>query len=257
MKPKTKYPILAILCLLLFTPFSLFAWEKNAKSLFDKDEYHQVIDIAGDHKKDKKSKMGLMMLAFSHLQLYEFNGTKSDKKSFNNYMELLEDYVNADHLEDIKFFISQTDKPEVVKESRNLLKRAFKNISRIEQAPLVVDFLKSEDEKTRKLASAAIKSMMVIKRKYVQKGGTLRDKDITIMKDEKLIRALLENVKDSNASKALEQIEEPVLSYISDYEGKKVISLEKKINKAIAKRTKKYPDSNWYSATGDTRSAAN
>ena len=251
--------VLFILFIVAFVDANVFAasWSQQAKSLFEKDEYQKVIEIAGEHKKDKKSKLGLMLLAFSHLQLYEFNGTKSDKKAYKNYMDLLEDYVNAKHLNDIKYFISQTDKPDVVKAARKLLKRAFKNISDIEQAPLIVAFLKEEDEKTRKLAASALKNMLWVKRKYVLKGGTLRDKDIKIMQDERLIRALLENAnKISDAFKALVEIEQPVLKYIGDYEGKKILKLEQKINKAIAKREKKYPDSNWYSATGKVRDAA-
>lgn len=236
---------------------SAAAWQKEAKALFEKDEYHKVIDIAAAHKKEKDNKMGLMMLAFSHLQLYEFNDTKSDRKAFKNYIELLEDYVNANHLTDIKYFIAQKDKPEVVDEARDLLKRAFKNISNIEEAPLVLSFLKSDDEKTRKLAASALEDLISPKRRYVNKGGTLREKDIVIMQDEKLIRALLENINISDAFDTLEDIEKPVLQYIDNYEGKKILKLKEKIEKRIAKREKKYPESNWYSAIGKQREIGN
>ncbi|MDX1811877.1 MAG: hypothetical protein R3240_08020, partial [Gammaproteobacteria bacterium] len=236
---------------------SAFAgWQDDAKSLFEKDEYHKVIDIVDKHKKDDDSRFGMMLLAFSHLQLYEFNDTRSDKKAFKNYMDQLEDLVDAKNLNDIKYFISRVDKPEVVDEARDLLKKAFKNISRIEQAPLVLDFLSAKDEKTRKLAASALEDMISSKRKYVKKGGTLREKDVKIMRDEKLIRGLLENIEISDAFHTLEDIEQPVLQYLNQYEGKKIIKLEEKINKAIAKRIKKHPDSNWYSANGTVRQAA-
>jgi len=256
MKKWTKILVSIFLYLSICFPMLVAAWENDAKTLFGKDEYQKVIDIATEHKKNTENRIGLMLLAFSHLQLYEFNGTKSDKKSFKNYMDLLEDYVNANHLDDIKYFVAQTDKPEVVDEARGLLKKAFKNISHIEEAPLILDFLTADDEKTRKLAASALENMISVKRKYVLKGGTLREKDIVIMQDEKLIRALLENIKISDALNALKYIEQPVLQYLADYEGKKITKLEEKINKAIAKREKKYPNSNWYSATGKVREAA-
>lgn len=239
-----------------FCSSAFAAWDDEAKKLFEKDKYQEVIEMAEPHKKDKDSKMGLMLMAFSHLQLSEFNGTSSDKKAFKNYMELLEDYVNASNLTSIEYFINQVDKPEVVDEARDLLKSAFKNVSNIEEAPLVMAFLKKDDEKTSKLAAAALENMISTKRKYVEKGGTLREQDIAIMQNEKLIRALLENINISDAFSTLEDIEQPVLQYLKNYEGKKITSLEEKINSAIAKREKKYPGSSWYSATGKAREGA-
>lgn len=251
-------PLLSIVLATLFVTQSTIAfaeaWGSKAKTLFEKDEYQRVIDIAEDHKRDKDSRIGLMLLAFSHLQLYEFNNTKSDKKAFNNYMDLLEDYVNANHLNDIRFFIEQVDKPEVVSQGRKLLKRGFKNINNIDDMPLIVPFAKTEDEDTRKLAFSAIKGLVSSKRKYVIKGGTLREKDIRVMRGESLIRTLLDNIEISSAYNTLIDIEEPVLKYLEDYDGKKIFKLEEKIKKTIRKRQKKYPKSNWYSAIGKTHS---
>ncbi len=256
MKKKWINILVASLVFFAFCSPLLAAWEADTKKLFEKDKYDKVIEIAENHKKDKDSKLGLMMLAFSHLQLSEFNATKSDKKAFKNYMELLEDYVNATHLDDISYFINQIDKPEVVNQARKLLKKAFSNISNIEDAPLILNFVKVEDEQTRKMAVSALDKMIATKRKYVNKGGTLREKDILILQDEGLIRALLENADISDAFGALEDIEQPVLQYIGDYEGGKILKLEEKILKAITKREKKFPESNWYSATGKAREVA-
>lgn len=256
MKNRITYGLLALLLLLISNPISAAQWEAKAKSLFEKDEYHKVIDIAEEHKKDKDSKLGLMLLAFSHLQLYEFNGTSSDKKAFKNYMEILEDYITVEHLDDIGFFIKQTDKPEVVDEARDLLEEAFDNIRDTNDVPLIVPFARANDKKTRKLAIGALEDIISVKRKYVKKGGTLRNKDIAVMQDGKLIRALLDNIDISGADDALEDIEEPVLAYLKDYEGKKIQKLEKNILEAIQDRQEDYPDSTWYSAIGKDRKAA-
>jgi hypothetical protein len=73
------------------------------------------------------------------------------------------------------------------------------------------------------------------------------------MQDPKLIKALLKNVSESNAADSLLLIEEPVLKYTSGNLEPVVVKLEKKINKAIDRRKKKHPKSNWDSAIGKKR----
>lgn len=252
---KITYIILGLFLCLTYSVQAL-AWESGAKKLFEDDEYEQVIDIAKDHKKSKESKLGLMFLTFSHLQKYELNNTKSDKTQYKNYLEVLEDKVTVTSLDNIQYFIELSDKPEVVKVAQKVLKQAFKNINEAKYISKLVGFVKSDNKKTRKLALKTINRLMKPKRKYVLKGGTLRDEDILPMQDEALIRALLDQAKDSKARDILVMIERPVLAYIADYEGKAIAKIQKKILKAIAKREKKYPDSSWYSATGKVKNKA-
>jgi len=232
------------------------AWVGDTKKLFENDEYEEVIKIASEHKKDKKRRIGIMFLTFSHLQKYELNDSKSDKRQYKNYMEVLEDNVSISDLDDINYFIEQFDKPEVVKVAQKVLKIAFKNIEDVKDIPNLLSFIKSDNKKTRKIALSTVKKFMKAKRKYVNKGGTLRDEGIIVMQDEKLIRALLDHAKDSKAKDVLISIERPVLAYISDYEGKAVKKIEEKILKAIKKREKKHPESNWYSAIGKVKDVA-
>ncbi len=245
-----KWVTIAVAVFVFTAPVSAASWMDQAKTEFEKDRYEDVIETAQDHKKDKKCKIGLMLLAFSHLQLHEFNGTKTDKKRFRNYMDLLEDRVSAVNLNEIYYFVRQADKPEVVKQARALLKHAFKGVFEIEDIQKLLPFVKVKDLKTRKMALSAIDDIIEIKRKYVNKGGTLRRKDVGVMRGQGVIRALLDNISQSAAFSALVDIEQPVLAYTKDYDGKKVMKLEVKINRAISKREKKYPKSNWYSATG-------
>ena len=234
----------------------VIAWENETKKLFENDQYEKVINIAKEHKNDKSKKIGLMFLAFSHLQKYELQNTKSDKTLYKNYLEVLEDSVTVSHLDDLDYFIQQTDKPEVVKIAQKVLKGAFKNIKEVKHTPKLLSFIKSDDKKTRKIALKTVKRLFKNKRKYITKGGTLRDGGIEAMQDEKMIRALLDLAKDSSARDALIYMERPVLAYIADYEGKNIAKIKKKILKAIKKREKKYPDSSWYSATGKVRDTA-
>ncbi len=251
----TNYFITITLGFVLSTSIA-FAWENKAKKLFEDDEYEKVIEIAKDHKKDKKSKLGLMLLTFSHLQNYELNNTKSDKTRFKNYLEVLEDKVSVNNLDNIGYFTELADKPAVVKTSQKVLKQAFKNISKASDIPKLIPFVESENIKTQKLAINTIKRLIKPKRKYVNKGGTLRNEDIIAMQDDRLINALLAKVNNSTARNVLVMIERPVLAYIDAYDGESVIKLTSKIDKAIAKREKKYGNSLWYSASGKTKTEA-
>ena len=140
-----------------------------------------------------------------------------------------------------------------MKEARSLARTTFKRITQIEVIPKLVPFLSTNDHDSQALALAAIKRIIEPKRKYVSKGGTLRPKDIRIMSSKKLIVPLLERVDMRDAQKTLLVIEEPVLKYTAGFDGVAIAKLEAKINKAVAKREKKYPEGNWFSAVGKSR----
>jgi len=223
-------------------------WEKSAESYFEDDYYEECIKVVREHKDNNFARM---FLAFSHLQEYGFNNTKSDKEKFKNTMMILKDKTGSEDIYSLLYFVNQKDKPTVVKEARKLLKSALKNCTRNEDVQRLIPLLNSSDEETKSMTITTIKKIIVLKRKVVNKGGTLRKKDITMMSDPALIRALFANiVKSSPTSRTLVLIEKPVLEYISEYDGKKVMQLETKIIKAIGKRKKKFSESNWYSATG-------
>ncbi|MBU0991241.1 MAG: hypothetical protein KJ737_02000 [Proteobacteria bacterium] len=231
--------------------FAVEKWEKAAKTYFENGEYEKCIELVKNNKDDKFARM---FLAFSHLQEYTFNKTKYDKEMFKNAMMILKDKTGSEDMDHLLYFVNQKDQPPVVKEARNLLTAAFKNCKENDDVKKLLPLLNSSDDKTKEATLKTIKNIIDPKRKVVTKGGTLRKQDVDMMTDPALIKALFDNILVSGtASKILVMIEKPALKYISEYEGKKVMELETKITKAIAKREKKYPESNWYSATGKTR----
>jgi len=251
-----------ILIVLLFISFSLGfgansyaaktgGWAVKARQLFEQDEYDQVIKIAKTHKKEMA---GTMFLAFSYMQNGLYNNSPSDKTQSKNYISILKEKVSVDHLDDLSFFTDQRDKPDVVKSSKMLLSQGFKNIKVIDQLPKVLRFLESPNDDVKKLASTTCTRLVSPLRTVVNKGGTMRKKDVRILNNEKNIRRLLGSLDSANSSKCLKLIEQPVLKYSSSYSASlKSAKLEKDINNAIAKREKKYPNSNWYSAIGKKR----
>lgn len=226
------------------------SWVRQAKVRFDNDEYERVIELAEPHRKEN---IGAMFLAFSHLQEFIFNDTKYDKEMFKAFKLQLEKRLTSKDIDDLLYFVDRDDKPEVVKEARRLAKVTFKNIKQVEEVPKLVKFLDSNDEGARKLALSSIKRIIQSKRKYVDKGGTLREKDVKVMGSSKLIVPLLDRIETKDANATLVLIEEPVLKYLPKYEGPAYAKLDVEINKKISKRKQKYPESNWYSAVGKKR----
>ena len=242
---------LLLFSLAINTASAAEAWEKSAKTLFENGEYEKCIELVKKYKDDNFARM---FLGFSYLQEYTFKKTKYDREMFKNARMILQDKTGSEDADHLLYFVNQKDQPSVVKEARKLLKSAFKNSKDNEDVKKMLPLLNSTDEKTKKDTLSAISKIIAPKRKVVTKGGTLRKKDITMMTDADLIKSLLDNILvASTASKILVMIEKPVLKYLGDYEGKKIMDLETKITKAIAKREKKYPESNWYSATGKIR----
>jgi len=226
------------------------AWVRKARVQFENDEYQAVIELAEPHRKDT---VGAMFLTFSYLQESIFNGTRYDKEMYKQFKLQVEAKITADEISDLLYFVNLNDKPEVVKEARRLSGVAFKNISQVEDVPKLVTFLSSSDEGARELALKSIKRIIEPKRNYVNKGGTLRVKDIQVMGSPKLIVPLLDRISQKDAFKTLVLIEEPVLTHLPRYEGPDYTELDVDINKAISKRREKYPQSNWYSAVGKDR----
>jgi hypothetical protein len=236
---------------LAFTSNCLAAnWWNIAEKQFNDDEYEKVIETVKPYSENLSA---LMFLTFSNLQLSEYTGGKSYQKTFKDKFDVLVDKSSIKNLDRILYFVNLPDKPAVVKNARKLADKVFKNINAIEDVPKLISFTQANDSQVRKMAGVTIKRILKFKRDVVNKGGTLRAKDIRVMQDPKLIKALLKNVSESNAADSLLLIEEPVLKYTSGNLEPVVVKLEKKINKAIDRRKKKHPKSNWDSAIGKKR----
>lgn len=251
MNKQNIFSLLLAFIALAFSSNSLAAnWWDIAEKQFNNDEYEKVIKTVSPHSENQTA---LMFITFSNLQLHQYTGSKSYQQTFKDNIKVIVKNASIKNLDRILYFVDLPDKPAVVKEARKLANGLFKNINAIEDVSKLISFTKSNDQQVRKMASAAIKRIVKFKRDVVTKGGTLRAKDIRVMQDPKLIKALLGNASESNAAATLVLIEEPVLKYTSDNLEPAVVKLEQKITKAIESRKKKHPKSNWYSAVGKRR----
>jgi len=251
MKPLTHI-MLSLFFILTLTATSAFALNQAAKDAFDYGEYEKTIELVTQEKNYKSDISNVMLIAFSNLQLYEFTKFKHYKNEYKLNYDLIVAKAGVDDLEKILFFVNSQDKPVVVKSSRKLTKTIFKNLYKVDDIPKLLPFTVSSDEEVKKYAFDAIHTILKPKRDIVNKGGTMRPKDIRYFSDKKLISALVENLGEPKAKKILEVIEEPALEHLMAEGGTAGSKISASINKKIQKRKKKYPSSNWYSATGKT-----
>jgi hypothetical protein len=242
--------IMITLIVTLVSSGNLYAFDEAAKKLFDDGQYDECIQKIESLPNFKKQISNVMLLTFSNFQLYNFTKQKLYNNEYNAYYELLLAKTGVDDLNSILFFVNSSDKPEVVKSARKLLKDIFKNLHKIEDIVKLLPFASSSDKDVREYAFDSIQRIMEPIRAIVKDGGTMRPIDVRYFQNKDVINIAIENINLSIAQKILILIEEPAVEYLNNSKSTGSLKVYEKINSDIKDRMKKYPNSNWYSATG-------
>jgi len=247
---KNLATVLALCTSTLFASGNLYAFDEMAKNLFDNGQYEECIQRVKSKPDLQKQRDNVMLLAFSNQQLYNFTNQKTFNKEFDSYYDMLRDKAEINDLKGLLFFVSSSDKPEVVKSSRELVKTVFKSMHNIDDVVKILPFANSTDKKTRELAFSAMVSILKPIRNIVKKGGTMRPVDLVYFQNQDVIKSAMENIEISAAREVLVLIEEPALEIVDSANDPKLKDIAKNIRDAVNSRKKAYPDSLWYSATG-------
>lgn len=229
---------------------NLLAFDRQAEKFFDDGQYEECIKRVESLPDFKKDISNVMLITFSNLQLYNFTKQKYFNNEYKAYYDMIVAKSGVDHLSNILFFVNSSDKPEVVKASRKLLKEIFKNLYKIEDIVKILPFTTSSDKDVREFAFSSIARIMEPIRDMVKKGGTMRPIDILYFTNKEVITTAIENINIAKAKEILLLIEEPAITYLENAQGNESLKVHKAILKKINERKKKFPDSSWYSATG-------
>lgn len=242
----------AIMITLIVVLFSsnLYAFDEVAKKYFDDGQYDECIQKVESLPNFKKNISNVMLLAFSNFQLYNFTKQKHYNNEYSAYNELLLAKSGVDDLNSILFFVNSSDKPEVVKSARNLLKDLFKSLHKIEDIVKLLPFASSNDNEVREYAFSSIERIIEPIRDIVKDGGTMRPVDVRYFQNKDVINTAIENINISTAQNILILIEEPAVEHLNNAKTTGSLKVHEKILSEISDRKKKYPNSNWYSATG-------
>jgi len=239
------------LCIsMLIASGNLYAVDEVAKNLFDNGQYDECIQRVKSKPDLQKQRDNVMLLAFSNYQLYNFTKQKEFDREFESLYDMLQENVNVDDLKSLLFFVNSSDKPAVVKSSRDLLKEIFKSMHKIDDIVKILPFANSSDKKARELSFDTMVSIMEPIRNIVNKGGTMRPIDLVYFQNKDVIKSAMENIDISAARDVLVLIEEPALEIIDSANNPKLKDISEDITDAVKDRKKDYPNSFWYSATG-------
>ena len=244
---------------------ALTGWKKTAYRYYQDDEYQKALNVLEKRRKDRFAKI---LTCFVHMQEYVYSQSKTQKQIWKGEYDALALSVGITDIEDLGRIATEADKPYSAKRAKKLLKKAFKNIHKNEDVPMLVHYLSVSDQEVNGFAIETLKDILRNRRKVVKDGGTLRSTDIRMMKNPRLLGQLVaivgqQDVKGmpaaypkgvKKATKCLVLIEEPSLDVLDDISGLTGVKVKQKVQKAINSRKKKFPKSNWYSATGKKRS---
>jgi hypothetical protein len=247
---KNYFSAIMIALIVVLLSSNLYAFDESAKKLFDDGQYDECIQKVESLPNFKKQISNVMLLAYSNFQLYNFTKQKHYNNEYSAYYELLLAKSGVDDLRSILFFVNSSDKPEVVKSARKLLKDIFKNLHKIEDIVNLLPFASSSDKEVREYAFESIQRIMEPIRDIVKEGGTMRPVDVRFFQNKDVINTAIESINISTAQKILILIEEPAIEYLNNSKSTGSLKVYEKINSEIKDRKKKYPNSSWYSATG-------
>lgn len=246
-------------------PKPLSGWESAAFKEFQNDAYDKAAKTVEAHKNERFAKI---LSAFIHQQQYVFTNSKVEKAAWKGELKNLKNSVGVDDIHYLSLIAQEKDKPHASKEAKKLLKRCFKNINQNKDVPSLVYYLSVPDEDVNSYAMGTLKDILKHRRAVVKEGGSLRSEDIQMMKDKALNAQLtaivaqqdVEGLKAAypkGVSKAIDclvYIEEPALEHLEKVSTLSTAKAKEKVQKAVIKRTTKFPKSNWYSAVGKPRS---
>lgn len=241
---------------MLFASSNIYALDEMAKNLFDNGQYNDCIQRVKSKAELQKHRDNVMLLAYSNFQLYRFTKQKEFDREFDSLYDELEEKVDVSDLNGLLFFVNSSDKPEVVESSRELVKRIFKSMHKIDDIVQILPFANSSDKKTREIAFDNMVRLMEPIRDIVKEGGTMRPVDLVYFQNKEMIKSAMDNVDISEARKVLILIEEPALEMINSANEPKLKDISEDITDAVNDRKEDYPNSFWYSATGKQIKAA-
>lgn len=244
----------------------LNSWQKSAFRQYQNDEYAKAKKILEKHRQDRFAKI---LLTFVYHQEWVYSQSKMQRDIWKGEYKALEASLGIKDIAYLTLVGQEIDKPKASKLAKKLLKKSFKNVHKTADVPLLLEFLGVPDPDINGYAINALNKILKVRRKIVKGGGTLRSKDIRMMNDRRLLGQLGAIVAQETvwgkkpnypkgtkkAIQSLVLIEEPSLKLLDEVpSGVSVIKAKQKVQKAMNSRRKKFPKSNWYSATGKKRS---
>jgi hypothetical protein len=251
----------------------LLDWERDNLKAFDRNNYDQVIDMAQNQANDPNGN-AFLFIYYGHAQKYYLERNRTSAVYYKQQYHITLNRLSGANLAVLTRLIAMPQTSWNKKVNNQFLDAAFEKAATMEYLGAILFYLESPNPDVAKGAIGGLKTILQEKRNIVMNGGTLSSSDRAWMSDNHLLQLLVQKAGETSspatgflsklpafarqkvlggAPACLALIEDPALPMLrqaatmGNASAAAVIQL---IQDARGARLAKYPNSNWYSATG-------
>lgn len=252
----------------------LLDWEKQALTAFDLADYDRVIEIS-KVAKDDPNKNARLLIYFAHTQKYYMERNNDSAVYYKQHYHTTLNRLRVYNLPVLTRLVVIPDLGWNKKVNKQFVDKAFENAGDNQYLGSVLYYLSQPDSMVSNGALKGLGAILSGKRAIILNGGALSRTDQKWMSDSKLIKLLIKKTGENTnpatgflskmpafarkkvmggAPACLALIEEPALPMLKEAAGMgnpTAAATIQLIQDARGERLAKYPNSTWYSATGE------
>jgi hypothetical protein len=256
--------------------FPIGAWEAAALDAFASNDYDDVIDIA-EKAADDPNRNTPLFIYLSHAQKYYIERNQNSAAYFKQQYHAVYSQLSGKNLPVLTRLVAMPQLAWNKKINKKFLDAAFERSGAEKYLGALLFYLTSPQPDVSKAAVKGLQAILQKKRNIVLNGGSINKTDRAWMSDPRLIERLVmmsgQSVSPATgfisklpafarkkmlggANACLALIEDPALPYLktaASMGNPNAAAAIQLINDARASRLANYPDSTWYSATGDEK----
>jgi hypothetical protein len=252
----------------------LLAWEQTALKFFDRDDYDKVINLAKGQDRDP-NRNAVLLIYFSHAQKYYMDRNRASAIHYKQRYHSILNRLSGTNLAVLTRLVAMPQMSWNRKINKAFLNATFERAGRDEHLGAILFYLEGSDPDIAKGAIKGLHAILQHKRTIVMNGGTLGKTDRAWISDKRLLRLLIKMTGQAvspitgfisklpaivrkkamgGAPACLALIEDPALPMLRDaasYGNTNAAATIQLVQDAMGARLAKYPNSTWYSATGN------
>lgn len=233
----------------------LAVWAANPEKALKEYANHEF-DQAIKSCEGGKDFLSRLIAGLSYEEKAALYKSKPDREQASAYRKVLQVSVSMGNVPDLERVLKVEGNTRGNKVAAKLLTQALKSALTPEELIQVCRFLDPNmDVSVNRIALGALNKRLKAIRAYVNKGGSMPDGERKLFTNTKFIRDIMSALYDKRtggmARSCLVQIEEPALPELEKVELTRPTSdTIVAIKKAIEVRKKRFPESEWFSASG-------
>ena len=252
----------------------LLSWEHIVLKSFDRNDYNKVIELVTSQDNDPNGNAPLFIY-YAHAQKYYLEKSQASAVYYKQQYNSMLIRLSGSNLAVLTRLASVPQTSWDRKINGKFLDEAFTKAGNEEYLEAVLFYLTSSNGDVAKGALKGVRSILQRKREIVMNGGTLNQSDRDWMSDHRLLKLLIRMSGETvnpvagfmsklpafarkkaigGAPACLALIEDPALPLLREAAGlgnTNAASAIQLIQDARGERLARYPNSTWYSATGN------